>query len=97
MTIVDKFREQQKAERQLHLRRAVFAELESVFETMSYLAQVGNMPANEAMDLVTFAFDCFIAEVAINDDLSKEDFLKEMGEAYDEAKKEEDEEPETDP
>jgi len=84
--IVDKLAKKEKAERKLHLRRLVFASLESLWEQSNFLASMGRMPENEAMEVVSFAFDCFVAEIAIGDGVSREDFLREMGEAYDESK-----------
>jgi hypothetical protein len=90
-TVVEKFAKQQKAERKHRLRRAVFARLESVWEDMHFLASVGNMPEAEAQEVVAYAFDSFVAEAALGDDLTREQFLEEMGEAYDDAKKAEEE------
>lgn len=97
-TVVDKIKQQQKAERVKAFKDVVFSRLEALWSELSFLAHLGKIPIDEADDEIYAAFNHFIAEQAFEDEITKEEFLEAMTFAFDdvvESAEEEEEEEET--
>ena len=94
MTVVDKIKQQQKAERVKAFKDVIFSRLEALWSELAFLAHLGKIPIDEADDEIYAAFNHFIAEQAYADDITKEEFLEAMTFAFDDVVENEEEEEE---
>ena len=67
------------------LDELVRAKLDVSFQETALLARTTALKSDESTGVIVGAYNGFVAALALDTGTSREEFLKEMGEAYDEA------------
>lgn len=89
MTIIDKLKAEQEAQETERLAALIHAELEAVYARLDMARRTFRLSDNESDALLLGAFDQFVASLAVDAGSTKEEFLRAMGEAFDDMKEEE--------
>jgi hypothetical protein len=82
-TIIDKFKEEQREEEVGMLEAVVHAKLEAAMMELDLLRRTVRLDNDESGQVVTASFQEYVARLGIDVELSRESFLREMGEAFD--------------
>lgn len=92
MTKMVTLKAEQEAQEIEQLTRVVQAELEALYERLDATRRVFRLGDDESASILLGCFDQFVAGLAVDAGSTREEFLRSMGESFDDMK--EDEEPE---
>ena len=84
MKLTEMKAEQHEAEIEA-LEELVRTKLDGLFQELQFLQRTTALTQDEGTGVVVDAFNSYVAGLAIDTERGRADFLKEMGEAYDEA------------
>lgn len=93
-TAIDRMKQEQEAQETEQLAGLVHAELEAVYARLDAARRVfRNISDDESASILLGAFDQYVAKLAVECDTTREEFLRSMGEMFDDVKEEQPDDP----